>query len=252
MSRKYAAWFLLAALALGSGCGYARREKQVEEPQVLEEQQGAPYTFLGENRDYRLRTGDQLEVRFVADTELDATVTVRPDGKITLHPIGDFPAAGKTTTELADLVRNGFSRILKDATVTINVRSFSKQYVYVLGEVERPGGVPYDERLTVVRAIALAGGAKISASLGSVVVIEPDAEGKPVGIKVNVKKILEEGDLAGDLEVDGYAVIFVPKSTIGKVDDFVELFFKNIDPALMAVLHGYQISNPEAMIGIPR
>jgi polysaccharide export outer membrane protein len=242
---------LLTLVTILCGCG-GQKQTGMGDIRPYTEYQGAPYTMLPVDQEYRIRSGDELALQFVGDPELSATVMVRPDGRITVYPIGDFLAAGKTTTELTDVVAEGFSQILRDPRLTIGVRTYGQQYVYVLGEVETPGGVLYNERLTVLRAIAIAGGPKLSAAMNSVVVIEPDVDGKPVGRKVDVAKILNEHTFSDDLEISSYAIVYVPKSTIGKVNDFVEQFFKNIDPVFMTMLHAYQIANPEEILSIPR
>ena len=88
--------------------------------------------------DYRIQLGDKLDVKFLYSPELNESVTVRPDGLISIPLAHDVRAAGRTPAELTASLRASLSRELRDPQVTVMVRSFSSHVVYVSGEVGKP------------------------------------------------------------------------------------------------------------------
>jgi polysaccharide biosynthesis/export protein len=108
--------------------------------------------------DYRLGAGDKLRIEVYRDTQLSQSVQVRPDGKITLPLIGDVDASGKTPIELDDSITAALKEYVNNPSVTVIVVEASGATAYVLGGVNNPGAVPLQGNVTVLQAIALAGG----------------------------------------------------------------------------------------------
>ncbi|MFH1866380.1 MAG: hypothetical protein ABIK85_10900, partial [Candidatus Eisenbacteria bacterium] len=90
---------------------------------------------------------------------------------------------------------------------------------------------------------AEAGGMLSSGKPSSVMVVRTSGVPEAVAIKVDVSKFLSGRDLSQDLPLEPYDVVFVPKSVIGKVNEFVDLFFTSIAPAQLFYLRGYDIAN---------
>src|SRR5207245_10028990 len=115
-----------------------------------------------ENR-YRLQPGDVLEVQFRYSPEFNQTVTVQPDGYITLEIGGDLKVAGFTIEQTrAAILRQARTR-LQDPVATIVLKEFQRPYFVVAGEVNQPGKLEIRERVPAVPAIMLAGGPKQAA-----------------------------------------------------------------------------------------
>jgi polysaccharide export outer membrane protein len=87
-------------------------------------------------------------------------VQVRPDGKITMPFIGDLNATGHTTSELRDAITQSLKEYVNNPVVTVIVLEATTPVVYVLGQVGKPGTVPIQGPLTVLQALAVAGGLK--------------------------------------------------------------------------------------------
>ena len=85
---------------------------------------------------------------------------VRPDGKITLPLIGDIEATGRTPIELRDAIRDAFKEYITNPTVTVIVVEAMAATAYVMGEVNHPGAINLQAPVTVIQALALAGGLK--------------------------------------------------------------------------------------------
>jgi polysaccharide export outer membrane protein len=113
------------------------------------------------NDEYRLGPGDKLRIEVYKDTQLSQSVQVRPDGKITLPLIGDLPAVDQTPMELRDAIAVRLKEYMNNPSVTVIVVEALAATAYVMGEVNHPGAVTLQGGpLTVIQALAIAGGLK--------------------------------------------------------------------------------------------
>jgi polysaccharide export outer membrane protein len=108
--------------------------------------------------DYRLVPGDKLRIEVYKDAQLSQSVQVRPDGKITLPLAGDIPAAGLTPLELRDSIAKSLTTYINNPTVTVIVVETEPPLVYVMGEVTNHGPYPIKGQVSVLQALAMAGG----------------------------------------------------------------------------------------------
>src|SRR3954447_13600477 len=110
--------------------------------------------------EYRINAGDKLRVEVYKDPQLSQSVQVRPDGKITLPLIGDIEATNRTPIELRDAIRDSFKEYITNPTITVIVVEAMASTAYVMGEVNHPGAITLQSPVTVIQALALAGGLK--------------------------------------------------------------------------------------------
>jgi polysaccharide biosynthesis/export protein len=111
--------------------------------------------------DYHLALGDKLRIEVYRDAQLSQSVQIRPDGRITLPLIGDLDASGRTPIELRDVIARQLKEYMTNPVVTVIVVETKAPVAYIMGEVNHPGAVSLgDEPLTVLQALALAGGLK--------------------------------------------------------------------------------------------
>jgi polysaccharide export outer membrane protein len=82
---------------------------------------------------------DILDLNFPFTPEFNQTVTVQPDGYITLRAVGDLHVEGQTVPEVTQSLRTAYGKILRDPVITIALKDFDKPYFIVSGEVARPG-----------------------------------------------------------------------------------------------------------------
>ncbi len=109
--------------------------------------------------DYRIGAGDVLSVEVWKEPDISAlSVTVRPDGRISLPMVGELLVAGLTPVEVQAAATALFARIVRDARVSVTVREIHSQRVYVIGEVRREGAIRLTGPLTVLQTLAEAGG----------------------------------------------------------------------------------------------
>lgn len=110
--------------------------------------------------EYRIARGDKLRIEVYKDTYLSQSVQVRPDGRITLPLAGDMTAEGLTSIELRDRISGLLKEYVANPVVTVIVVETVDPVVYVMGEVNTPGSVPMRGPMTVLQALAVAGGFK--------------------------------------------------------------------------------------------
>src|SRR5687767_12812162 len=110
--------------------------------------------------DYRLVPGDKLRIEVYKDAQLSQTLQVRPDGKITLPLVGDLPASGRTSNELRDTISASLKEYIANPVVTVIVTETVPPVIYVVGEVTSPGPQPLTGQVSVLQALAGAGGFK--------------------------------------------------------------------------------------------
>lgn len=120
----------------------------------------APGPVRSEMMEYRVGPSDVLTIRVRGHEDLDQTVTVRPDGKLSFSLVGDVSAAGLTPTELQREMESALGQYINiiPGEVTVVVDSVHSYKVSVLGEVREPGRFEFQNRVSVLDALAQAGG----------------------------------------------------------------------------------------------
>ena len=121
---------------------------------------GASRKAADTSADYRLVPGDKLRIEVYKDAQLSQSLQVRPDGKITLPLVGDVPASGRTSNELRDTIAASLKEYITTPVVTVIVVETVPPVYYVVGEVNSPGSKPLSGQISVLQALADAGGFK--------------------------------------------------------------------------------------------
>ncbi len=132
---------------------------------------------------YRIGREDVLDVAVWRDADLSRTLPVRPDGYISMPMTGDVLAAGKTPTELAEEIKERLKPYVQEPRVTVIIREVNSSRVFVTGEVANPGAYPLRGRVSLVQAIALAGGFTDFANSDRIVVIRTDDKGGQIPVR---------------------------------------------------------------------
>lgn len=179
-------------------------------------------TTVTENR-YRLQPGDVLEVQYRYTPEFNQTVTVQPDGYVSLEIGGDLKVAGFTIEETRQAILRQANKRLHDPIATIVLKEFQKPYFVVSGEVTQPGKIEMRERVTALQGIMLAGGMKESAKSSRVVIFR-QINSDMAEVKVlNLKDIRRTSDLENDLTLQAGDIVYVPRDKLSKVERFMRL-----------------------------
>lgn len=186
-----------------------------------------------EEREYPLEAGDQIDVKLYFHPELNQETFIRPDGKIALQLIGEVDAKGVTPRALSEEVQKRYREAgLRNPSVTVLLRKAVGQRVYVGGEVGTPRMVGFEGRLSLTQALFEAGGLKPAAQLDSVLVLRDAGDGGAAYMTVSVAEdALRDG---GDVLLQPYDIVFVPKSTIAKVNEFVDQYLSKMLPTWLS------------------
>jgi polysaccharide export outer membrane protein len=136
--------------------------------------------------DYRLVTGDKLRIEVYREPQLSHSLQIRPDGRITLPLAGDLVAAGQTPAALRDAIATSLKQYVTNPVVTVIVVETEPPTISVMGEVNHPGSVPLKGRMTVLEALATAGGFKDFANTKNIIIRRPTPTGVET-IKFNYK-----------------------------------------------------------------
>jgi polysaccharide export outer membrane protein len=136
---------------------------------------------------------DVIEIFVWKEPDLSTTVTVRPDGMITLPLAGELEAAGWTPTRLGDEIADRLKQYMDRPLVTVVVKQINSPKISVLGEVRRPGRYLVLQATSVLDAIAMGGGFTEFASRDYVVVLRKTPSGQQ-RYRLNVKRMVNDNN----------------------------------------------------------
>lgn len=156
------------------------------------------------------------------------TTFVTPDGSIHLPLLSGIPASGKTLSELNDEINRHYQTQFKDFRVSLNLKSIAGNRIFVFGEVQKAGAINSAKSMTVAQAIAHAGGASPLGALDSVKVVYWGDANEAKVRTVNLFNIVNEAKLEEDLLLPNNSIIYVPMTTIAKMDKFVDQYVKGL------------------------
>ncbi len=235
----------LLAVFLGANCGGSGVKPQADlapgdsEGEVVQEE-----IWLPESQPYRITVGDALNIDFFYYPQYNVLALVRPDGMVTIPLLGEVKAAGRRPAELEQMIRARYAEVVAEPEVAVMVSEFGNQRVFVFGEVHEPGAYALTGEMTVVDAVVLAGSVKPDADRSSVVLMRKSPDGHYVARKVDLEARVRgrETEIVYLAPAD---IVYVPMSAIGKVDQFVDLFFAKLSPAWRFYILGRDIIDPE-------
>lgn len=214
--------------------------------------------------EYRLVPGDELILNFgpqgdpagpvipVGSIAVPRKQRVRPDGRISVFPVGDVVAAGRTVAELESELVQLLGAELKRPRVTVEITEVAGNEVHVLGRVEFPGSFKAAPYLTVSQAIARAGGFKDDAASNNVLVFHRDGARTVRVLRLRLGDALKKGRLEADLPLGRFDIVFVPRSAVGNINLFTRQFFGDNLQMLNFALVGWELFNLDrvSVVGI--
>lgn len=160
--------------------------------------------------EYVLGPEDVISINVWESPNLSRTVVVRAGGTVTFPPLGDIPAAGKTSTVLArDLEREIYNSLRKTSQVTITVVVYNSQKVFVSGQVAVQGRHSFEELPDLMGLLAEVGGLSPTADLSNVRIVRTEGELKRT-INVDLSSAVASGNLAGLPRLQTNDLIIVP------------------------------------------
>jgi polysaccharide export outer membrane protein len=202
-------------------------------------------------KQYILQPPDEIEVHCIKAPEINLQrQQIRPDGKVSYEAVGEIQAAGKTCTQVAEVLREKIIELYKlsgDSPIDIRVVAFRSKRYYVLGQVATPGAQVYSGRDTVLSAIALAGSPTVLAWQERIQVIRPshDPNTKPKIFEINFDRMSAHGDITKNVLLEEGDVIYVPPTILAAAAMKIEEFIRPIARAFS----GYYLTQPREYPG---
>ncbi len=213
----------VGAVAQNTGTTTAAVEKTGSATTKPGEADGAWSPALtGERRPfYRLQKSDVVELQFTFSPELDETVTIQPDGFISLKNSRQVFAEGTTVSELEEVIRHAYTGVLHQPEVTVLLREFDKPYFIAAGEVVRPGKYELRSDTTVTEAVAMAGGFTARAKHSQVILFRRASGDMVETHLLDVKSMLKRRTLQEDIHLRPGDMVFAPQSLISKIKPYL-------------------------------
>lgn len=196
--------------------------------------------------EYRIVPGDLLRFNFGPSTtnvigDVIREGRVRPDGRVSVYPVGDVIAAGRTVPELQQAVIDMMSAEYRFPRVTIEVFEMAGNRVHVLGRVKNPNSYPALPFMTVSQAIAAGGGFEDDAARNSVLLFRRDGARTVSVERVRLDHGLKRADLDQDPMLSRFDIVYVPRSSLGNLHVFTEQFFGATGPMITTAIQGWEL-----------
>lgn len=180
-------------------------------------------TFADRSPRYLLQPSDVLEIHYRYSPEFDQTVTVQPDGFVSLQLVGDLQLRNLTVDQAKAAILEKATARLKDPEITVVLKEFEKPYFIVGGEVNNPGRFEMRGSMTALEAVAMAGGFKSASAKHSQVILY-----RRVGPDMAKAEILDlksaMNPSAGEPLVDLHSgdLLVIPQNRVSKIERFVK------------------------------
>jgi protein involved in polysaccharide export with SLBB domain len=197
--------------------------------------------------EYRLVPGDVLRFNFGPPSgfanDIIRESKVRVDGRISVFPVGEVIAAGRTVKELQTAVVELMSAEYRFPRVTIEVFEPAGNRVHVFGRVKQPGSYPALPFMTVSQAIASAGGFEDDASRNSILVFHRDGASTVRVERLALDRGLKRADLDADPVLSRFDIVYIPRNGIGNLEVFSRHFFGSSSNFLQTAIAGWELFN---------
>lgn len=155
---------------------------------------------------YVIGADDSLKIDVWHEQQLSGVVPVRPDGKITLPLINDIQAAGFTPMQLEADITERLKKFVTDPVVSVSVQAVNSKQIFMIGEIGRQGPEAITPGMTILQAIAAAGGLGPYANKKKIYILRGDPN-KQQKIPFDYNKALKKGDMQGLTLVPGDTIV---------------------------------------------
>ena len=160
--------------------------------------------------EFVIGTEDVLHIIVWDNKDLEQTVIVRPDGKISFPLAGEVQAQGLTVPQLTDVLTQKLSSSVKNPNVSVMVKEIKSFRVHFVGKITKPGIYPIKAGTPLLQALTLAGGTNENADLSAAYIIRGDKK-----LPIDLRKLIQEGDLSKNVKLEREDTIVVPEIAIG-------------------------------------
>jgi polysaccharide export outer membrane protein len=172
----------------------------------------APTSAGTQDYSYIVGSGDSLNITVWRNPELNMTVTVRPDGKISTPLINDLVVQGKTPAQIQEDIQKGLGKYVIDPNVSVVVTGFVGPYsqqIRVIGEAARPQFLPYKQQMTLLDVMIAVGGLTDFAAGNDATILRTSEHTQ---YAVRLKDLIKRGDISANVEMKPGDVLIIPQS----------------------------------------
>ena len=208
-----------------------------------------------------LRAGDEIQLRFTYNPQLNQRAYVRPDGGVSLLMIGDLQADGIPFAEFEQTVREGYAQYIQGpelsifllstntrriftepGDITVLVHTTQPKQVFVGGEVMMPKVIEFRDWLTPWQAIMQANGLTDRADPRRAIYITRDEQGRAVTTKLDLSAYVHSGYRNTSLLLRHGDLLIIPRTGIAKLNLFVEQYIRNTLPISTSLSFSYYLN----------
>jgi len=177
--------------------------------------------------------GDEIEIKFYYNPDLNETVRVRSDGFISVRLLDAVQAVGLTPEELDRELTAAYGERLDRVDLTVFIRSIASNRAYIDGQVARPQAIDLFPGMRVQEALASAGGATIEANLETVLLMRTKLDGTTHvwSLKLDDPATWQENNLV----LLPHDILYVPRSRIATANLFVKQYLSNMMPDFIRI-----------------
>ena len=179
-------------------------------------------TWSDDEPAYRLFPGDELDIAVPSAPELGKTVTVQPDGRISLPLITPVMVADRTTVQAQDALDAAYASQLRTPEVYVTVKTAGPLRVFVGGEVDKPGVYDMSGDINALQAVIQAGGFKTTAKREQVVIIRRTSGGGAMMRTVDLKQGISRPDRTDLVPLRRFDIVYVPRTGLASAGVFMQ------------------------------
>ncbi|MBL4616850.1 MAG: polysaccharide export protein [Robiginitomaculum sp.] len=186
---------------------------------------------------YLLLPGDQLNVFVYSAPELNQTLIVGPDGRVVMPLARPIMAANLTIEQLEQRLSVALSSQLIDPKLELSPIAFGSQRIFVGGQVAQPGIFELPGQIGTLEAIMMAGGFSNTAKTKNVILVRRHPSGSPMLKVIDLKSLLGRGMRTDMTPLQRGDVIYVPRSTIGNINLFMQQYIRDALPVTFGLTY---------------
>lgn len=195
-------------------------------------------TWREDEPGYRFYPGDQVDVAVPSAPELNRSVTLGPDGRISLPLIAPVMAADVTPVELEARLTAAYASQLNDPRTEVSLKASVPLRVFVGGEVGKAGVYDMPGDIDAVQAVIMAGGFLPSADPHRTALIRRGEGGRPMLRTVDLGSAVHHAPVPDSPPLRRFDVVFVPRSGIANVGLFVSQYLRDTVPVQFSYATG--------------
>ena len=171
---------------------------------------GAGVAVEAAEEEYKIGTEDVLHVIVWDNKELEQTVMVRPDGRISYPLAGEIQVQGLTVPQLTEILKQRLATSVKNPNVSVMVKEIRSFRVHFVGRIQKPGVYPIKSGTPLLQALTLAGGTSEGADLSAAYIIRGEQK-----VPIDLRKLIQDGDLSRNVRLEREDTIVVPEISLG-------------------------------------